>query len=174
MPVLFRYKTPDLREITIKGWTREELLALPRLPALPHYKPIEYEIANKWIRTERLAGTYYFDFRLPEIMPDQVRALPLWVQEMWRALSDYRIDIALNQPGRWLLVEIKDLLSSTAISQPLLYAYLFRRYIRPGKPVDPALVVGEAKLGALEYARAEGIQVWVTGVPSARKRLLGL
>jgi len=174
MPVLFKYLAPDLREIVVKGWTLEELIYRGKLPAIPHYKPIEREIAWAFITRERIPGIYYFDFRLPEEMPPEIGKMPFWIQEMWRSLSDYRADIIIDTPDYWLVCEIKDLLSSTSISQPLLYKYLFQQYCRPRKPVYPALVVGEAKRRALEYAKMEGIIVFLTGVASLRRRALGL
>jgi len=174
MPVLFKYLAPDGREIVIKGWTLEELIYRGKLPAIPHYKPIEREIAWAFITRERIPGIYYFDFRLPEEMPPEIAYMPLWVQHMWRALSDYRADIIIDTPDYWLVCEIKDLLSSTALSQPLLYKYLFKQYCKPKKPVRAALIVGEAKRRALEFAIAEGIEIFVTGVPSLRRRAIGL
>jgi len=88
MPVLFKYLAPDLREIVVKGWSLDELIRRARLPAIPHYKPIEREIAWAFITKERIPGVYYFDFRLPEEMPPDIAKMPFWIQEMWRALSD--------------------------------------------------------------------------------------
>jgi len=174
MPVLFKYIAPDGREIVIKGWTLEELLMRDRPPAMPHYKAIEREIVWTWIRRTRLPGVYYFDFRLPEEMPPEVADLPLWIQNMWKALSDYRVDIVIDTPERWLICECKDLLSSTGVAQPLLYSWLFTEYLKPKKPVIPVLIVGEAKLRALQYAKTQGVIVHVTGVASARRRRIGL
>jgi len=106
----------------------------------PHMKADEQAI---WERFERRlpwrAERIEYDLRLGEgveLPPDT----PEWVRKMAWSLSTKRVDVMVETPAEFVIVEVKDRAGLGAIGQLLGYLSLFTRQYRPRKRVRLALV----------------------------------
>lgn len=169
VPTWFTYTDPYGYIVSIKGLSLTEILERKYMPKFRYAKPIEREIAYTWVARRRIEGVYYFGFELPRELPPEILKLPEPLRRDAVVLSRFKVDCIIDAPGEYIIVEIKDFLKSTALSQPILYERLFKKYLQPKKPCRKLLVAGQAVKEAVEAAIELNIDVDVLDIPVPRK-----
>jgi len=169
MPKRISYVDPYGYTIEAIGYTLDELLRREYTPKFRYAKPIERQLALIWVSRRRIDGYYFFGFELPREVEPEILRLPEPIRRDAIILSRFKVDCIVETPSEWLIVEIKDRLQSTSISQPLFYEQLFKQYFKPTKPTRKLLVAGQAVSEAAAVAKSLGIEVDVLNVPVPRK-----
>jgi len=129
------------------------------MPKYPHFKPIETQIAKKFLRKYRIPGNYIFDFRLPVELPPRVELYPPEVRRALRALKARRLDIVIETKELDYLVEIKVRANAYGIGQLLAYREIYTTKVKPGKPTQLLLVCEESDKDIEEVAKRFGITI---------------
>lgn len=169
MPKRIVYMDPYGYTIEAVGYSLEEILRREYTPKFRYAKPIERQLALIWISRRRIDGWYYFGFELPREVEPEILRLPEPIRRDAIILSRFKLDCLLETRAEYIIVEIKDRLQSTSISQPLFYEQLFKQYFKPTKPTRKLLVAGQAVSEAVSVAKRLGIEVDVLDVPVPRK-----
>jgi hypothetical protein len=153
------------------GYSLSEILTAPSLIRFRHSKPQEIEVMKTFIFKYMIDGVYYFGFELPRKLPFDVNTLRPEVRYDSVKLSRFKVDCILETDVEFWIIEVKDYLLSTALSQPIIYEDLFKTYVKPTKPTKKVLVCGESALEIVEVAKKLGIEVYVLNIPTARKHI---
>ena len=141
---------------------------------LPHYKPEEYQIMAEFLRRRILEGKWSFSVKLkPPERPLRPFETP-FEYKIWQTLHSKRIDAICETPSYIWIIEVKDLVRSSAIGQLLVYRELYQEQYHPVKPIRLAIVAGEDDPQVRKVAMKLGIKVWVMDIPTRRKRILGI
>jgi len=168
---LLKYIDPYGYEVVNIGYSLDEVLHNRRVVIFRHCKPDEKTILVTWIESYRIPGIYYFGFELPRILPNEARSKLEALDYDFVKLTRFKVDCILETINEWLVIEVKDYLMTTALSQPIIYTQLFQRYLKPTKPVKPVLVYGEAAIEVEEIAKNMGITTYNMHIPTRRKHI---
>lgn len=156
------------------GYTLNEILRSPRVVRFRHAKPQEREILKRWIFQNKIDGVYYFGFELPRKLPFDINKLPELTRFDAVKLSRFKVDCVLKTADTLYVIEVKDYLMTTALSQPIIYEELIKKYLKPKEKTVKTLICGEAALEVEEIARKLNIQVYNLHIPTTRKHILEL
>ena len=129
------------------------------MPKYPHFKPIETQIAKKFLRKFRIPGNYIFDFRLPVELPPRVEEYPPEVRRALRSLKARRLDIVIETKEMDYLIEIKERANAYGIGQLLAYKEIYTTKVKPGRLVQLLLVCEESDPDIERVAKSFGITV---------------
>ena len=168
---ILQYVDPYGYLVTNVGYSLDEILKYPRVVSFRHCKEEEITIMKVWISTYKIDGIYYFGFELPRILPEKVRSELPQLDYDFVKLTRFKCDCILEKVNEWLVIEVKDYLMTTALSQPIIYKTLFEKYLKPTKPCKPVLVYGEAAIEVEEIAKQMGIQCYNMHIPTKRKHI---
>ena len=138
---------------------------------IPHTKPVERKIIYEFIKAGYLKGRYAFDVRLPpEDRPLRPGETP-FDYEIWKALHSLRIDVVVEMPDCFWILEVKDRLRPSALGEVETYASLFPRKYDVRKEIRKGIVVGVAREDLRILFESRGIKVFVLNIPSRPKRI---
>ncbi|MCS7369089.1 MAG: hypothetical protein NDF57_05205 [archaeon GBS-70-058] len=169
---ILKYLDPYGYEVVNIGYSLDEVLHNRRVVIFRHCKPDEKTILIAWIESYRIDGTYYFGFELPRILPEQARSKLPQLDYDFIKLTRFKVDCVLETYYDWRIIEVKDYLMTTALSQPIIYKELFIKYLKPTKPVIPILVYGEGAYEIEEIAKGMGIITYNMNIPTKRKHIV--
>jgi len=168
---ILSYLDPYGYEVKNIGYSLDEILRYPRVIAFRHMKEEEITIMKTWILSYKIDGIYYFGFELPRLLPEEARSKLPEVDYDFIKLTRFKADCVLEKTNEWLIIEVKDYLMTTALSQPIIYKTLFEKYLKPTKPCKPVLVYGEAAIEVEEIAKQMGIECYNMHIPTKRKHI---
>ena len=123
----------------------------------PHFKPIETEIAKRFLRKYRIEGNYIFDFKLPVELPRRIETYPPEIRRALRSLKARRIDIVIETREMDYLVEIKERANAYGIGQLLAYKEIYTTKVKKGRLVQLLLVYAESDPDIEAIAKKFGI-----------------
>jgi len=169
---ILSYIDPYGYEVKNVGYSLEEILKYPHVISFRHMKEEEIIIMKTWIASYKIDGIYYFGFELPRILPEEARSKLPELDYDFIKLTRFKCDCVLEKTDEWLIIEVKDYLMTTALSQPIIYKTLFEKYLKPTKPTKPVLVYGEAAKEIEEIAKQMNIQTYNMHIPTKRKHII--
>jgi hypothetical protein len=126
-----------------------------------HMKPDEKIIADRFLRSGQLPGSYEYDVHLES--PD-VKFPAHWTKqdfEHWSGLRAKRIDIVVKQPDAIWLLEVTPKLSKAAVGGCLTYKEMYTKEFFPAVPVKMGIVVEVDDLAYHGTLRTLDIALWV-------------
>jgi len=128
-------------------------------PSYPHFKPIETQLAKKFMIRYPIIGNYIFDFRLPIDVPEDWERHPEPIRKMLISLKQRRIDLVIETRDFDYLIEFEPRLSATGLGQLLLYKEIYTTKVRPGRSVKLIAACFEFDQTTKEIAEKFGIEV---------------
>lgn len=174
MVVVFSYLDPHGLKIENIGYELKEILEHPEYIRFRWFKPEELEIMKKWIFEYRYSGIYFFGFQLPRILSKTIIDKVADTIPEVITLTRFRVDCVLKREDETWIVEVKDYLQTTALSQPLIYCELYRKYVSQKEKLIPTLIYGEAPVEIEEIASKQGIKTFNLHYPTRRKTITEL
>ena len=110
------------------------------LPFYPHMGPKDTYIWNTYVHhNPRKFETVVYDMRCGEIAPVDP-TLPGNIQDAWRDLCRWRIDVVAENKTGFFVIEVKPRALAPAIGQAISNAILFKAEHHPSKPVIPTVI----------------------------------
>jgi len=124
-------------------------------------RPVEREIAERFIAKKIITGKYSFQYRLPtEYKPIPKELLPE-ERRMILALRELKIDILIETPTLDYICEVKRQTDTRMLGQLETYRNIYVTKVKPGRAVQLVAIV-EAEDPTLKAVFAErGIRVIV-------------
>jgi len=138
-----------------------EILELPLPRRIPHLKPEEMKVWERFAASGILRGKVIADLHLkpPEIPKPEFATIE---EHAWYAyLKSPRIDAVIETSDTIYVVQVKDWLRASAIGEVQFYYHHYINEYKPKKPVKMAIIAGRDNPKVREVAEKLGIIVWI-------------
>jgi hypothetical protein len=118
----------------------------------PHLLPEDAAVWDRYMDTQNFADArLYYDVRVGEGRPVG-NAYPDNIQKMARDLSQRRIDVLIERPELYTIVEVTTAASLKAIGQLAVYRHLFTMDHLPDRQVNTLLICSSIDPDLKSYA----------------------
>jgi hypothetical protein len=124
----------------------------------PHFKPIERQMAQRFVELEVIKGKYEWDVHLETTQSRRMRESGDSLQASEARLYDRRIDCVVEAPEAVWIVEFKERLRPSAVGELIVYRNLYRQQKNPLKPIKLMVVALVDDEGLHDVLIEEGIE----------------
>jgi hypothetical protein len=138
-----------------------EFIGLKLPKRIPHLKPEEMRVWERFAASNIISGKVYADVHLkPPDIPKPAFATP--EEWAWYAyLKSPRIDAVIETSDCIYVVQVKDWLRQSAIGEVQFYYYHYINEFKPTKPVKMMIVAGRDNPKVREVCEKLGILVYI-------------
>ena len=129
-------------------------------PRYPHMGPIEARIWSAFLEGTDLTFTKIeYDVRVgPGNMPSY--SLPEDIANMWKSLTQLRIDAVGHRVGEIWIFEVKPRAGRSGLGQLLAYKTWYQHDYKPMKPIRLGIVCQEIDQNMIEVYKSYGIDIF--------------
>lgn len=127
----------------------------------PHMSPEDRQIWERWRSSSMvgLAERVYFDVGLTTAVAPP--GTDLSMSRMWERVTAQRIDVVLEYPKEWFIVELRHDASASAIGRLLSYIMLWGQDPPDKRPVSAILVTDRPAVGLADLSNRHGVKLVV-------------